>query len=156
MGHSRGNHRRSRRKKNSASGESSSAGSSMLGEHTLKESPFPPSRVKVEEMHKAGSSGRLLSNLNADHNSGIRASNGLCVTCEREKTRENYAIWSVKMQAYLKAFVETGKDPAPLSDNPTLAQIKQHSEECAKKFKALPCIHSAVSNVIFTRILASG
>ncbi|KAG5252427.1 transcriptional adapter ADA2b [Salix suchowensis] len=35
-------------------------GTSMLGEHTLKEeSPFSPSRVKVEEMHKVGSSGRL-------------------------------------------------------------------------------------------------
>ncbi|KAF2291663.1 hypothetical protein GH714_027969 [Hevea brasiliensis] len=74
---------------------------------------------------------------------------------------ENYPIWSVKMQVYPKAYdlwdvVETGKDPAPLSDNPTLTQIKQHSEECAKKFKALSCIHSAVSDVIFTRILAGG
>ncbi|OAY41154.1 hypothetical protein MANES_09G078400v8 [Manihot esculenta] len=42
-------------------------GTSMLGEHTLKEeSPFSPSRVKVEEMHKGGPSGRLISNINAD------------------------------------------------------------------------------------------
>ncbi|XP_012082182.1 transcriptional adapter ADA2b isoform X2 [Jatropha curcas] len=43
-------------------------GSSMLGEHTLKEeSPFSPSsRVKVEDMHKGGASGRLLSTLNGD------------------------------------------------------------------------------------------
>ncbi|KAF2291109.1 hypothetical protein GH714_020132 [Hevea brasiliensis] len=65
------------------------------------------------------------------------------------------------MQAYLKAYdlwnvLETSKDPAPLSENPTLAQMKQHSEECAKKFKALSCIHYAVSDVIFTRILACG
>ncbi|XP_061955174.1 transcriptional adapter ADA2b-like [Populus nigra] len=41
-------------------------GTSMLGEHTLKEeSPFSPSRVKVEEMHKVGSSGRL-STLNSE------------------------------------------------------------------------------------------
>ncbi|KAF9664382.1 hypothetical protein SADUNF_Sadunf16G0012800 [Salix dunnii] len=41
-------------------------GTSMLGEHTLKEeSPFSPSRVKVEEMHKVGSSGRL-SMLNSE------------------------------------------------------------------------------------------
>ncbi|KAF2288839.1 hypothetical protein GH714_016546 [Hevea brasiliensis] len=47
-------------------------GSSMLGEHTVKEeSPFSPSRVKVEEMHKGGPSGRLLSNLNADVESGV-------------------------------------------------------------------------------------
>ncbi|KAF2298036.1 hypothetical protein GH714_007348 [Hevea brasiliensis] len=60
---------------------------------------------------------------------------------------ENYPIWSIKMHAYLKAYdlwdvEETGKDPAPLSDNPTLAQIKQHGEECAKKFKDLSCIDS--------------
>ncbi|KAF2291395.1 hypothetical protein GH714_023618 [Hevea brasiliensis] len=74
---------------------------------------------------------------------------------------ENYPNLSVKMQAYLKVYdlwdvVEIGKDPAPLSDNPTLAQIKQHSEERAKKFKAPFCIHFAVSDVIFTKILACG
>lgn len=72
---------------------------------------------------------------------------------------ENYPIWSVKMKAYLKAYdlwevVETGRDPPPLRDNATVAQMKQHSEECAKKFKALSCLHSAVSDVIFTRIMA--
>ncbi|KDP29296.1 hypothetical protein JCGZ_19399 [Jatropha curcas] len=48
-------------------------GSSMLGEHTLKEeSPFSPSsRVKVEDMHKGGASGRLLSTLNGDVESGV-------------------------------------------------------------------------------------
>ncbi|OAY41153.1 transcriptional adapter ADA2b isoform X1 [Manihot esculenta] len=47
-------------------------GTSMLGEHTLKEeSPFSPSRVKVEEMHKGGPSGRLISNINADVESGF-------------------------------------------------------------------------------------
>ncbi|GLT25826.1 hypothetical protein SLA2020_182800 [Shorea laevis] len=36
-------------------------GSSGLGDHSVKEeSPFSPSRVKVEEMHKGGPSGRLL------------------------------------------------------------------------------------------------
>ncbi|KAL3568757.1 hypothetical protein D5086_028647 [Populus alba] len=41
-------------------------GTSMLGERTLKEeSPFSPSRVKVEEMHKVGSFGRL-STLNSE------------------------------------------------------------------------------------------
>ncbi|KAK6269149.1 hypothetical protein QUC31_013309 [Theobroma cacao] len=46
-------------------------GSSMLGELTVKEeSPFSPSRVKVE----GGPSGRLLSGLNADVESGVRSS----------------------------------------------------------------------------------
>ncbi|KAF2297158.1 hypothetical protein GH714_018563 [Hevea brasiliensis] len=72
---------------------------------------------------------------------------------------EGYSIWSVKMKAYLKAFdlwevTETGRQPGPLREDPTLAQLKAHSEECAKGFKALSCIHSAVSDVIFTRIMA--
>ncbi|KAF2319032.1 hypothetical protein GH714_012725 [Hevea brasiliensis] len=72
---------------------------------------------------------------------------------------EGYSIWAVKMKAYLKAFdlwevTETGRQPGPLREDPTLAQIKAHSEECAKGFKALPCIHASVSEVIFTRIMA--
>ena len=63
------------------------------------------------------------------------------------------------MKAYLQAFdlwemVETGRDPSPLRANPTVAQIKQHSKEVAKKFKALSAIHASVSEEIFTRIMA--
>ncbi|KAI5583441.1 hypothetical protein BDE02_06G014700 [Populus trichocarpa] len=47
-------------------------GAAMLGDLTLKEeSPFSPSRVKVEEMHKGGSSGRL-STLNSEVESAGR------------------------------------------------------------------------------------
>ncbi|KAF2296366.1 hypothetical protein GH714_037585 [Hevea brasiliensis] len=72
---------------------------------------------------------------------------------------EGYSIWAVKMKAYLKTFdlwevTETGRQPGPLREDPTLAQIKAHSEECAKGFKALSCIHASVSEVIFTRIMA--
>ena len=47
---------------------------------------------------------------------------------------ENYVMWSIKMKAYLQAFdlwgvVETEDDPTPLRTNPTIAQMKQHSEE---------------------------
>ncbi|XP_017972491.1 PREDICTED: uncharacterized protein LOC108661117 [Theobroma cacao] len=71
---------------------------------------------------------------------------------------ENYAIWSVKMEAYLRAFdlwevVEVGGDPSEQRQNPTIAQMKQYSEEVARRFKALSCIHSAVSDIIFTRII---
>lgn len=38
--------------------------------------------------------------------------------------------------------------------NPIIAQLKQHNEEITKRFRALSCIHSAVSNSIFTRIMA--
>ena len=63
------------------------------------------------------------------------------------------------MKAYLQAFdlwevVEADKDPSPLRANPTVAQIKQHSEETAKKFKALSALHAGVSDVIFIRIMA--
>ncbi|KAJ1428658.1 Zinc finger, ZZ-type [Sesbania bispinosa] len=42
-----------------------------MGDHSLKEeSPFSPSRVKVEDSHKAGSASRLASNLNSESDSG--------------------------------------------------------------------------------------
>lgn len=71
---------------------------------------------------------------------------------------ENFPVWAVKLKSYLKAFdlwdaVETCSDPPPLRENPTIAQIHQHSEESAKKYKALAAIHSSVSEPIFTRIM---
>ncbi|KAL0416080.1 UNVERIFIED_CONTAM: Retrovirus-related Pol polyprotein from transposon TNT 1-94 [Sesamum latifolium] len=63
------------------------------------------------------------------------------------------------MKAYLRAqslwdVVENGVDPPVLRANPTLAQIKKHEEDLAKKPKALTCLNSALSDVIFTRIMA--
>ncbi|XP_044496576.1 uncharacterized protein LOC123218984 [Mangifera indica] len=63
------------------------------------------------------------------------------------------------MKAYLRAFdlwdvVEIDKQPNPLPENPTLNQIKHHSEEVTKRYKALSCIHSAVSEVMFAKIMA--
>ena len=62
------------------------------------------------------------------------------------------------MRTYLRSFdlwevVKTDAALEPLRGNPTLAQIKHHSEEKAKKHKALTCIQSAVTDVIFTRIM---
>lgn len=62
------------------------------------------------------------------------------------------------MKAYLKAYylwetTEIGAEPLPFSADPIVAQIKQHSEEVAKKYKALSCIQLAVSYAIFTRIM---
>ncbi|KAF2313323.1 hypothetical protein GH714_010353 [Hevea brasiliensis] len=72
---------------------------------------------------------------------------------------ENYQIWAVRMKALLKGLdlweaVEMGADPPPLRANPTVTQLKHYAEESAKKFKALSYIHSAVSESIFTRIMA--
>lgn len=71
----------------------------------------------------------------------------------------NYGTWAVRMKAYLKAFdlwdyVDYGKEPTPLNDDPTMNQIKYFNEERAKGFRALTCIHNAVSEEIFSRILA--
>ncbi|XP_050231899.1 uncharacterized protein LOC126680763 [Mercurialis annua] len=73
-------------------------------------------------------------------------------------TGENYQIWSVKMKSYLKALslwnvVESGKEPAPLPENPTMHQIKVYEEEAARKDRALTCIYSALSDAIFTSIM---
>ncbi|XP_021688407.2 uncharacterized protein LOC110670607 [Hevea brasiliensis] len=72
---------------------------------------------------------------------------------------ENYQIWAIKMKSYLQAFdlwdsVENNTDPTPLPENPTLAQIKIHNEERAKKYKAKTCIESSVSETIFIKIMA--
>ncbi|KAL0434242.1 UNVERIFIED_CONTAM: hypothetical protein Slati_2758500 [Sesamum latifolium] len=63
------------------------------------------------------------------------------------------------MKVYLRPqslwdVVENDVDPPALRANPTLAQIKKHEEGLAKTPKALACLHSALSDVIFTRIIA--
>ena len=72
--------------------------------------------------------------------------------------RENYQIWSVKMQTYLKAFdlwevVAEDKPIVPLPVNPTLAQIKAHTNEKTKKFKAKTLIQNSVADLVFHRIM---
>ena len=74
-------------------------------------------------------------------------------------TGVNYGVWAVKMKIYLKAFdlwedVEDDREPAPLNNNPSMTQIKYFHEQRAKKFKALTCIHNAVNEEIFSRIMA--
>ncbi|XP_021297300.1 uncharacterized protein LOC110426416 [Herrania umbratica] len=64
------------------------------------------------------------------------------------------------MKAYLRAFdlqevvKVKGEPPVMRYVNPTITQIKKHSEEVAKHYKALSCIHSTVTDSIFTRIMA--
>ena len=74
-------------------------------------------------------------------------------------TGQNFDVWAVKMEIYLKAFdlweiVESDKQPTPLGNNPTIAQMKFFNEEKTKRFKVLTCLHNAVSEEIFTRIMA--
>ena len=63
------------------------------------------------------------------------------------------------MKAYLRGlglwqWVETERQVTPLGNNPTLNQIRAHKEEEAKAPKALSYIRVAVSESIFTRIMA--
>lgn len=73
-------------------------------------------------------------------------------------TGDNYEMWAAKMKAYFTAYglweiVELGVEPAPLPNNPTVAQIRNYNEEVAKQGKALIVIHSAVNDEVFTRIM---
>jgi len=74
-------------------------------------------------------------------------------------TGQNFGVWAVKVETYLKAFdlwetVESDKQTNQLENNPTITQMKFFNEEKAKRFKALTCFHNAVSEEIFTRIIA--
>ena len=74
-------------------------------------------------------------------------------------TGQNYGVWAVKMKTYLKAFdlwkiMESDRQPTPIGNNLTIAQMKFFNEEKAKWFKALSCLHNAASEDIFTRIMA--
>ena len=67
---------------------------------------------------------------------------------------ENYHIWLVKMRSYLKSqglweIVDEDKQVAPLIANPTIAQMKYHEEEKMKRDKAVTCLHSALTDVVF-------
>ncbi|XP_031286824.1 uncharacterized protein LOC116145506 [Pistacia vera] len=72
---------------------------------------------------------------------------------------EHYHIWSIKMKAYLRGqglwqYVEEEKQLPQLGPNPTLNQIRMHEEEASKAPRALSHIHSAVTYLVFTRIMA--
>ncbi|KAM3234489.1 hypothetical protein P3L10_019849 [Capsicum annuum] len=88
------------------------------------------------------------------------ASNNFSIPSPPIFSGENYPIWATKMRTYLRAYdlrkvVEVGGEVNPFPDNPTMAHIKNHREEVAKNFKALSCIQSTLSEVIFARVMAS-
>lgn len=63
------------------------------------------------------------------------------------------------MKAYLRTFdlwevVETRSELPELRKDPIVAQIKQHSEEITKRYKALSRIYLAISDSIFIHIMA--
>jgi len=42
----------------------------------------------------------------------------------------------------------------PLQEDPTVAQIRNYNDEVIRRAKAKTCIHSVVSDVVFTRIMS--
>ncbi|XP_027362761.1 uncharacterized protein LOC113870365 [Abrus precatorius] len=71
---------------------------------------------------------------------------------------EEYELWAARMICHLEALdlweaVEEDYDVPILPDNPTVAQMKYHKERKTKKAKAKNCLFSAVSKIIFTRIM---
>ncbi|EEF51050.1 conserved hypothetical protein [Ricinus communis] len=84
--------------------------------------------------------------------------NGVVIIPPPILTGDNYSKWAVKMQCYLQAFdlwnfVEADTEPTPFTDDATHAKIRHFNAEKARKFKAKTCIHSAVSDVIFDKII---
>ncbi|XP_073219704.1 uncharacterized protein [Cicer arietinum] len=85
------------------------------------------------------------------------ASNNIALPAPPVFTGNNYEIWSVKMRTQLRAYdlwevVETTTEPPPLQENPTIAQMRYHSEQVAKRDKAITILHSAVNDDVFMRI----
>ncbi|XP_006603455.1 uncharacterized protein LOC114397222 [Glycine soja] len=71
---------------------------------------------------------------------------------------EEYELWTTRMITHLEALdlweaVEENYDVPELPLNPTVAQMKNHRERKTKKAKAKNCLFSAVSKIIFTRIM---
>ncbi|XP_031264410.1 uncharacterized protein LOC116122736 [Pistacia vera] len=72
---------------------------------------------------------------------------------------DQYHIWAIRMRAYLRGqglwqYVEEEKQPPQLGPNPTLNQMRMHEEEMSKAPRALSHIYSAVTDLVFTRIMA--
>ena len=70
----------------------------------------------------------------------------------------NYQMWAVKMETYLDAndvweTVEEDYEVPPLPNNPIVAQMKSHKERRLRKSKAKSILFTAVSPVIFNRIM---
>ena len=70
----------------------------------------------------------------------------------------NYQVWAVRMEAYFDAngkqkVVEQVYEVPILSDNPTVAQIKNHREKKQRASKAKTNLFTTLSPTIFYRIM---
>ncbi|TXG58780.1 hypothetical protein EZV62_016609 [Acer yangbiense] len=91
----------------------------------------------------------ILKNLYAIRDSFLRSSN-------RNRRRLSVISNGGIIALFLwdcEEFVDQDKQIPPLRPNPTIAQIKQHEEEKMKKDKVVACLHSALTDAIFTSIM---
>ena len=71
----------------------------------------------------------------------------------------NYSVWAVKMEFYMKGaslWEYTQEEVAipALRQNVMVAQIERHEGIIARKNRAVSCLHNAVSDEIFSRIIS--
>lgn len=106
-----------------------------ISELNLKEeSPFSPSRIKVEDSHKAGSSSRLLSGLNADTESGSRANNANASAAAPNKkpskgtqVKDAPSIVKVENMEPPADRGYKGKKPISANDGPSLVELSGYN-----------------------------
>jgi len=70
---------------------------------------------------------------------------------------DNYQMWVVRMENYLEAldlWEDVEEKIQSLPENPTVAQIKSQKEKRMKISKAKTCLFTAVSPMVFTRIMS--
>ncbi|KAK5772842.1 hypothetical protein PVK06_049141 [Gossypium arboreum] len=75
-----------------------------------------------------------------------------CEVARYELTLQSVRVWTAA-ETLVHEVVNADKEPPLLRAKPTIAQMRQHSEECAKKRKAITCLQNGVSDMIFTRIM---
>ena len=69
---------------------------------------------------------------------------------------EEYDAWAVKMKYFLRAqklWDLVDKDPEKLPTNPTVAQMKEHADIEARKFRALSVIVNNISPTVFRMVI---
>jgi len=67
-------------------------------------------------------------------------------------------LWTAKLKTYLISqtlwkVVQNGSNLTPLSNNPTMTQIRFHNIEVVKEGRALVIIHTTIYNDTFINIL---
>ncbi|KAA3481750.1 ankyrin repeat-containing protein [Gossypium australe] len=78
----------------------------------------------------------------------------LCIFAVSLQLHHQFAMEKAIIAFNLWEVVNSDVEPVSLRANPTMAQIRQHTDERTKRHKVMSCIQNSVSDVIFTRIMA--